>query len=137
MSQDLIQRVLQGRQSGRTATLATDHKEAKATLLAVLRGDDPLLCARADFDALTQRNRELRTPEAIKDAMADQLAILEVAALRFFRDATTGTSDQRRTFAAVALRCQAQFVATAATLHRLNEESANEKAFVGISSSAA
>jgi hypothetical protein len=110
----------------RTPVLPIDPKDASALLLAVLRGDIPVIAGRDAMDALTRRNRELRNggPEAIKDALADQLTLLEVAWLRFLGEGCErGTPDQKRALMATALRCQQAFVATAGALHRLNEES--------------
>lgn len=112
--------------------LPTSAKGASAVLLAVLRGDAPLITGREALEALTKRNLELRDggPEAIKDALADQLALLEMAWLRFLGEGCErGTPEQKRALMAVATRCQAAFVATAGALHRLNEETRNAAAF--------
>ncbi|MCL4682419.1 MAG: hypothetical protein KJZ92_14265 [Rhodocyclaceae bacterium] len=117
-----------------TTPLDPDPKQAKANLLSVLRGDDPIIAARADLAALTQRNRELMDggPEVIREALADQLILLETAMLRFMREAAgKGMADNRRALASVALRCQQSFVMTAAALHRLNQEHADSKAIMG------
>lgn len=111
----------------------SDHREAKAALLSKLRGDAPYITFKEPLDALTRRNREMMDggPDAIREALADQLVILEAMMLRFATDCTKGPSGVRRELASVALNAQRAFVGTAAALNNLNEQAANAKAIVG------
>jgi hypothetical protein len=114
--------------------LDADHKHAKASVLALLRGDDPLLGVARELDTLAARNRDLvgGGPEAIREALGDQLALLEAGMLRFMRDASgKGLPEHRRALAAVALRCQSAFVQTCLALNRLDQDNANSKAILG------
>jgi hypothetical protein len=115
--------------------LNADHRRAKANVLALLRGDDPLLGVAQDLKTLAARNRELTqgSPEAIKIALGDHLVILEEAMLRFMRDAASrGLPDHRRALASVALRCQSAFVQTCLALNKMENDHADSHALMGV-----
>jgi hypothetical protein len=105
-----------------------DHREAKARTLAVLAGGDPLIAAKPALDALTARNCELldHGPDAIRAALADQVAILEAVVSGFaFNAATARRIDDKRALAGVAIRASATLTATLAALHRVTEDQRN------------
>jgi hypothetical protein len=69
--------------------------------------------------------------DTIREALADQLVILETMMLRFAMDASAkAPANVRRELASVALHAQRAFVGTAAALNNLNEQAANAKAIV-------
>lgn len=110
------------------AAPAINHREAKARTLAMLAGGDPLVAAKPALDALTARNRELldRGPDAIRAALADQVAILEAVVSGFaFNAATARRIDDKRALAGIAIRASSTLTATLAVLHRVTEDQRN------------
>lgn len=108
-----------------------DHRQAKARALAVLGGGDPLTAARDAFDALAARNRELldQGGDAIREALADQVAILEAVAAGFaFQAAVARHKDDARQLAGVAIRASSTLVQVLGALHRMNEDRRNGNA---------
>ena len=107
---------------------ALDHREAKARALAVLAGGDPLIATRQALDTLAQRNAELldADSDAIRAALADQVALLEAVVTRYTMESTTArNTEQRRALASVALRASQTLNATLIALHRVTEDQRN------------
>lgn len=105
-----------------------DHRAAKARTLAVLAGADPLIAARPALEALTARNRQLldHGPDAIREALADQVAILEALVNGFaFQSTVARRSDDARTLAGVAIKASSTLTATLVALHRVSEDGRN------------
>lgn len=110
---------------------ALDHRQAKARALAVLGGGDPLIAARDAFDALAARNRELLDEggDAIREALADQVAILEAVATGFaYQAARARRPDDARQLAGVAIRASSTLVQVLGALHRVTEDRRNGSA---------
>lgn len=113
------------------AATPADPREARAALIAKLRGDAPYISLRADMDALAERNRDMlaRGPDAIREVLADQVALLEAVSIRFFNDAAKpGPASARQPLASVALHAQRNLVGTLLALHRVSEDQANGQA---------
>lgn len=111
-----------------------DHQKAKAQLLAVLHRKDPLIACKAGLDALTERNRQLlnTSGDAIREALAEQVAILEAVSTRFTLEAlATRKADQQRAFASTALKANTVLTQALLALHRVTEDQRNGKAFNG------
>lgn len=109
-----------------------NHKEAKARALAVLAGGDPLIASRDAFNALADRNRELLDEggDAIREALADQVALLEGVATGFaFQAARAKRPDDARQLAGVAIRASSTLVQVLGALHRTTEDRRNGNAF--------
>jgi len=108
-----------------------DHREAKARTLMVLTstgGPDPLIAAREAFETLTQRNRELLAEDgdALREAVADQVALLEALAASFaFQAAKAKRPDDARALAGVSIRASSTLGTMLATLHKLAEDRRN------------
>lgn len=107
------------------AAAVLDHREAKARVLCVLGSGDPLVAGKAALDALTARNRELLDGggDAIRSALADQVAILEqvvsaytIAAVRERR------TDDRKALQGVALKASSVLMQALIALHRVTED---------------
>lgn len=112
------------------AATPADPREARAALIAKLRGDAPYISLRADMNALAERNRDMlaRGPDAIREALADQVVLLDAVAMRFFSDAAkAGPANVRQPLASVALHAQRNLVGTLLALHRVSEDQANGK----------
>lgn len=115
-------------------TRPMDFPEAKGLILSVLWNRDPLIACRDAMELLTRRNQELQGGDgrAIREALRDQLVILEAVFLRFMGEAAQGEKriapNKRRDLAAIGLKAQAQFVATAAAVHQLEQEARDVKA---------
>lgn len=105
------------------APVEMDFPEAKAQLLAVLWGRDPLLCAREGLETLTRRNLELKDGDEILEALREQLVILEAVFVRYMGESAkkSNSAEARRCLAAIAMQAQRQFVATAAAVHALEQ----------------
>lgn len=113
-----------------TATPA-DPREARAALIAKLRGDAPYISLRTDMDALAARNRSLLAGGslAVREALAEQVPLIEAVALRFFIDAAkAGNSNARQALAGVALSAQKTLIANLLALHRVTQDEADSKA---------
>ena len=113
------------------APLATDPREARAHLMARLRGDAPYMGLKADMETLAVRNRAMLAggAHAVREALADQVPLLEAVALRFFSDsAKTGNSNSRQALAGVALNAQKTLVTTLLALHRTYQDEMDSKA---------
>jgi len=110
------------------AGAAADHKTAKALAVAVLSGGDPLICARSAFEALEARNRELaggdvRSSAAIREALADQVALLELTVAAFtVKAAQARNSDKARQLQGVALKASQTLTQALMALHRTTED---------------
>lgn len=123
---------------GHLAAPALDHRQAKARALAVLAGGDPLICGRQAFDTLAERNRELAAGDAgssraIREALADQVAILEaVAAAYTVKAAETRNTDRARHLQGVAIRASQALTATLMALHKTTEDSRDAAALPGL-----
>lgn len=105
-----------------------NHRQAKARALAVLGGGDPLIASRDAFDALAARNRELLDEggDAIREALADQVALLEAVAAGFtFQAASARRPDDARQLAGVAIRASNALVQVLGALHRVSEDRRN------------
>lgn len=116
------------------AAPALDHRQAKARALAVLGGGDPLICARDALDTLAERNRTLAAGDAesataIREALADQVAILEAVVSAYTIRATEArNTDRARQLQGVAIRASQALTATLLALHRTNEDTRDAKA---------
>jgi hypothetical protein len=113
------------------AAIPADPREARAALIAKLRGDAPYISLRADMDALAERNRDMlaRGPDAIREALVDQISLLEAVSIRFFNDAAKpGPASARQPLASVALHAQRNLVGTLLALHRVTQDEADSKA---------
>lgn len=116
------------------AAPALDHRQAKARALAVLAGGDPLICGRQAFEHLAQRNRELAggdagSAAAIREALADQVAILEAVVSGYsLRAAETRNTDRARQLQGVAIRASQAVTTTLLALHRTNEDARDAEA---------
>jgi hypothetical protein len=124
---------LQARRGGPTVERGAvlNHKEAKARALAVLAGGDPLTASRDAFNALADRNRELLDEggDAIREALADQVALLEGVVAGFaFQAARAKRPDDARQLAGVAIRASATLVQVLGALHRVTEDRRNGSA---------
>lgn len=108
----------------KSAPMATDHREAKAQLLARLRGDAPYISLHDDMNAMAARNADLlkRGPDALREALADQVVLLEAVAMRFLSDSTKGTVNVRQPLAAVGLKAMSVLNTTALALHKITED---------------
>ncbi|WP_018227968.1 hypothetical protein [Methyloversatilis universalis] len=105
-----------------------DHREAKARVLAVLGGGHPLIAGKSALDALTQRNRALMVggDDAIKEALADQVVILEqVAAAYTFAAVGERKAEDRKALQTIALRAQSVLLQTLGALHQMNKAARN------------
>lgn len=105
-----------------------NHKEGKARALAVLAGGDPLIASRDAFNALADRNRELLDEggDAIREALADQVALLEAVATGFaYQAARAKRPDDARQLAGVAIRASSTLTQVLAALHRVTEDRRN------------
>lgn len=124
---------LQGRRNGGASVergAVLDHRQAKARALAVL-GGDPLIASRDAFDALAARNRELLDGggDAIREALADQVVILEAVVTGFsYQAAVARHKDDARQLAGVAIRASSTLVQVLGALHRMNEDRRNGNA---------
>lgn len=113
------------------AARVLNHREAKARTLMVLTandGCDPLIAAREAFDVLAMRNRELLDADgdAIREAVADQVALLEALAASFaFQSARAKRPDDARALAGVSLRASSTLGTMLATLHKMSEDRRN------------
>jgi hypothetical protein len=108
-----------------------DHREAKAQALVVLAGGDPLIAAREALNTLATRNAQLldSRSDAIREALADQVAILEATVTRLTLDAAKARNpDQRKTLTGMALRASGVLTGTLLALHRVSEDSRNGQA---------
>lgn len=108
-----------------------DHREAKAQALAVLAGADPLIATRDALDTLTQRNKELLDggADAIREALADQISLLEAVVIRYTLDAAKArNTDQRRALASMSMRASTVLTGALLTLHRITEDTRNAQA---------
>lgn len=122
-----------GRQSQSRAVAATvepvlNHREAKARVLAVLGSGDPLIAGKAALDALTQRNKALLEggDAAIKEALADQVVILEqVAAAYTYAAVGERKAEDRKALQMIALRAQSVLLQTLGALHQMNRAARN------------
>lgn len=116
------------------AAPALDHRAAKGRAIAVLAGGDPLICGRQALDHLAQRNRELAAGDAgsaaaIREALADQVAILEAVVSSYtVRAAETRNTDRARQLQGVAIRASGALVQTLMALHRTNEDARDAEA---------
>jgi hypothetical protein len=113
------------------AAIAADPREARAALIAKLRGDAPFITLRQDMDALALRNRETLAggSQAVRAALADQIPLLEAVALRFFNDAAKpAPPNSRQALAGVALSAQKVLIANLMALHRVTQDEADSKA---------
>lgn len=116
------------------AAPAIDHRQAKARALAVLAGGDPLVCGRQAFDTLAERNRELAggdagSAAAIREALADQIAVLEgVVSAYTIKAAETRNTDRARQLQGVAIRASQALTTTLMALHRTNEDARDAEA---------
>lgn len=111
-----------------------DHRKAKAQLLAVLHRKDPLIACKAALDALAERNRQLLNAggDAIREALAEQVAILEAVSARFtFEALAARKADQQRACANTALKANTVLTQALLALHRVSEDQRNGKAFNG------
>lgn len=111
-----------------------DHRKAKSQLLAVLHRRDPLLCGKEALQALAERNRELCNGDgnAIREALADQVAILEAVACRFSIEAlATRKPDVQRALASTALKANTVLTQALIALHRVTDDQRNGKALNG------
>lgn len=107
-----------------------DHREAKARTLAVLAGGDPLIAARDALEALAQRNRDLAggDPPALREALADQVAILEAVIAHFAQEAAQAkVAAYKQALAGVVIRAQSTLVQVLGAFHRINLDCSNEK----------
>lgn len=110
------------------AARVLSHREAKARTLMVLTstgGPDPLIAAREAFDVLAMRNRELLAEDgdALREAVADQIALLEALAASFaFQAAKAKRPDDARALAGVAIRGSATLGTMLITLHKMSED---------------
>lgn len=110
------------------AGAAADHKIAKALAVSVLAGTDPLVCARPAFEALEARNRDLaggdvRSSAAIREALADQVALLELTVASFtIKAAQARNTDKARQLQSVALKASQTLTQTLMALHRTTED---------------
>lgn len=125
----LLDRVLAARRAPEVVPAAAlDHRQAKARALAVLAGGDPLIAAKPALDALAARNHELvnGSPEEIRAALADQVALLEAVVSSFtVAAAQERVTDRRRALIGVAIRASATLTTTLLALHRVNEDARN------------
>lgn len=125
---------LQGRRNGGASVergAVLDHRQAKARALAVLGGGDPLIASRDAFNALAARNRELLDAggDAIREALADQVAILEAVVTGFsYQAAVARHKDDARQLAGVAIRASSTLVQVLGALHRMSEDRRNGNA---------
>ena len=125
---------LQGRRNGGASVergAVLDHRQAKARALAVLGGGDPLIASRDAFDALAARNRELLDEggDAIREALADQVALLEAVATGFaYQAASARRPDDARQLAGVAIRASNALAQVLGALHRMSEDRRNGRA---------
>ena len=113
------------------APLSPDPREARANLIARLRGDVPYIGLKADMEALAARNRSLVAggSHAVREALADQIPLIEAVAMRFFNDAAkAGNSNARQALAGVALSAQKTLIANLLALHRVTQDEADSKA---------
>lgn len=102
-----------------------DHRQMKAVALTVLQGGDPLIAARDSLDQLAARNRELLDgdSDAIREALADQVALLEATIASYtVKAAAARKADDARALQAVAIRAQATLVQVLGALHRVTED---------------
>lgn len=109
-----------------------NHRKAKAQLLAVLHRKDPLIACKGALDALAERNRQLlnASGDAIREALADQVAILEAVSARFtFEALAARKADQQKACANTALKANTVLTQALLALHRMSEDQRNGKAF--------
>lgn len=102
-----------------------DHRQMKAVALTVLQGGDPLIAARDSLDLLAARNRELLDGDgdAIREALADQVALLEATIASYTVKAMAARkADDARALQGVAIRAQATLVQVLGALHRVTED---------------
>lgn len=118
---------------------ATDHlpapvvdlKASKARLLAVLSGHDPLIAGKAAADTLAARNRQLLDAgsDAVREAVADQVVLLEATIQRYTLEAMrTKHPDRQKTYANIALKSHTTLTQALACLHRMSEDRRNGQA---------
>lgn len=108
-----------------------DHREAKARVMSVLSGADPLTASRQALDQLTARNRELLNEDGgeIRGALADQVCVLEAIMLGFtYQAGRARRADDARALAGVALKASTALTQTLMALHRITDEGRNARA---------
>lgn len=102
-----------------------DHRAMKACAIAVLSGGDPLIAGRDALDGLAARNRELLNADsdAIREALADQVAVLEAVVSSYTIQARNARKpDDRKALQGVALKASATLVQVLGALHRVSED---------------
>lgn len=108
---------------GEIPDFVVDTDKYRAQLLTALHGNDPLICVRGAVEALTKRNRELKNPEGIEDALASQVAIVEAIAIRMTAEALKAKKPEcRKNLMSVALRAQQTMTGILATLYKIQQE---------------
>lgn len=108
-----------------------DHKASKGRLLAVLQGGDPLIAGKAAADALAARNRSLldADSDSIREAVADQVVLLEATAERYTLEALRAKHpDRQRAYGNLALKAQSTLSQALMALHRMTEDRRDGKA---------
>jgi hypothetical protein len=98
----------------------------------VLHNRDPLLCAAESARALAARNHELVSGDgsAIREALADQIAILEAVSARFTLEALAARKpDHQKACANTALKANTVLTQALLALHRVTEDQRNGKAY--------
>jgi hypothetical protein len=113
------------------SAIASDPSEARAALIAKLRGEAPFITLRQDMESLALQNRETLAggSQAVRAALADQIPLLQAVALRFFNDAAKpGPANGRQALAGVALSAQKTLIANLLALHRVTQDEADSKA---------
>lgn len=113
------------------AAIDADPATARAALIAKLRGDAPYLSLKSDMESLAARNRSLVAggSQAVREALAAQVPLIEAVAMRFFTDAAKGgNSNARQALAGVALSAQKTLIANLLALHRVTQDEADSKA---------
>lgn len=111
---------------------AIDPAKAKAQLLSVLHKIDPLICGREAAEALAKRNRELLDgdSQAIREALADQVALLEAMACRYAFEslASKGKIEREKAHANLSLKAHATMVQVLMALHRVTQDQKDDAA---------
>lgn len=102
----------------------TDHGQAKARVLSVLAGADPVVAARPAFQALQARNAALCEADGahVRAALADQVMLLESMTLNFaHRAAKAKHFKDAEAYAGVAIKASTALTQTLMVLARQHD----------------
>jgi hypothetical protein len=111
-------------------TAPLSQNEAFAQLISHLRNDAPYVTLKDSSEALTKANRELLDgdTQAIREALARQVILLEAVTFRFLADSNKPAPQNiRQALANVGLNAQKSLVMSLLALHRVNRDQNEDK----------